>query len=215
MPLGDSITGLPGCWRAYLWQKLQAANITNIDFVGSLKNEPNACGFAFDDNNEGHGGFQAVNIANQNLLPPWLSTAQPDVVTVHLGTNDIVHNVTTSNIITAFGKLVDQMRASNPRMVIIVAQIIPMYYPPIPECPQRVIDLNAAIAKWAPTKSTLNSPITVVDQWTGFNDTTMTLEGIHPNDIGSRRMADVWFKPVVNGIQRANLVIWVCSWLRC
>ena len=35
MPLGDSITGGPGCWRAVLWDNLQSAGYTNIDFVGT------------------------------------------------------------------------------------------------------------------------------------------------------------------------------------
>jgi hypothetical protein len=35
MPLGDSITGSPGCWRALLWNRLQNAGHTDIDFVGT------------------------------------------------------------------------------------------------------------------------------------------------------------------------------------
>ena len=31
MPLGDSITGSPGCWRALLWNQLQAAGFTDKD----------------------------------------------------------------------------------------------------------------------------------------------------------------------------------------
>ena len=44
MPLGDSITGSPGCWRALLWNQLQSAGYTNIDFVGTLP--PQGCGVA-------------------------------------------------------------------------------------------------------------------------------------------------------------------------
>jgi len=36
MPLGDSITGSPGCWRAYLWRQLQSNGYRDIDMVGSL-----------------------------------------------------------------------------------------------------------------------------------------------------------------------------------
>src|SRR5262245_1105259 len=35
MPLGDSITGGPGCWRALLWDRLQRNGFTDIDFVGT------------------------------------------------------------------------------------------------------------------------------------------------------------------------------------
>jgi hypothetical protein len=59
MALGDSITGSPGCWRALLWQMLPAAE---VDFVGTLP--PQGCGFPYDGENEGHGGYLATNVAN-------------------------------------------------------------------------------------------------------------------------------------------------------
>ena len=74
MPLGDSITGSPGCWRALLWNQLQNAGHTNIDFVGTLP--PQGCGVAYDGDNEGHGGILATNIADQNQLPAWLSATR-------------------------------------------------------------------------------------------------------------------------------------------
>jgi hypothetical protein len=36
MPLGDSITAGPGCWRAMLWNRLQTTGYTDIDFVGGV-----------------------------------------------------------------------------------------------------------------------------------------------------------------------------------
>src|SRR5688572_31636067 len=87
MPLGDSITGSPGCWRSLLWNRLQNSGQTNIDFVGTLP--PQGCGVAHDGDNEGHGGFLATNIANQNQLVGWLSSTRPDIVIMHLGTNDV------------------------------------------------------------------------------------------------------------------------------
>lgn len=46
MPLGDSITGSPGCWRSILWNRLQATGHTNVDFVGTLG--PQGCGQPHD-----------------------------------------------------------------------------------------------------------------------------------------------------------------------
>ncbi|KAF3037386.1 hypothetical protein E8E12_008099 [Didymella heteroderae] len=172
MALGDSITGSPGCWRAYLWQKLQQAGIRNTDFVGTLPAQ--GCGFTYDGENEGHGGYLAINIASQDLLPGWLSSTKPDVVVMHLGTNDVWNNHSSATITTSFSKLVDQMRASKSTVKILVAKIIPMNPSGCSECGQRVVNLNNAIATWAPTKSTSASPITVVDVWTGFNTATMT-----------------------------------------
>jgi lysophospholipase L1-like esterase len=191
MPLGDSITGSPGCWRALLWNRLQSNGFTNIDFVGTQP--PQGCSVAYDGDNEGHGGALATMVANQNQLPGWLSASRPDIVLMHFGTNDVWSNIAPATILTAFSTLVDQMRASNPSMRILVAQIIAMNPSSCPECAQRVVAFNAAIPGWASGKSTSQSPITVVDQWTGFNPATDTGDGVHPNDAGSQKMSDRWY----------------------
>lgn len=78
-------------------------------------------GVQYDKDNEGHAGFQAVNIASQNQLVGWLRTTGPvDIILMHLGTNDLFYNRSINDIIRAFGTLVDQMRANNPRIKIIV-----------------------------------------------------------------------------------------------
>ena len=199
MPLGDSITGNPGCWRAILWNKLQTAGFTNIDFVGTLNNQ-NDCGVTFDGDNEGHGGYLATNIASQNQLPPWLAATNPDVVLIQLGTNDVWNNIAPATILASFSTLVDQMRANNPNMKILVAQILPMNPTGCSDCPQRVINFNAAIPAWAASKTTAQSPITVVDLWTGFDVAADTGDGVHPNSAtGFPKVANSWY-PAVSGL---------------
>jgi lysophospholipase L1-like esterase len=196
MALGDSITGSPGCWRALLWQRLQqAGRASSVDFVGTLPAQ--GCGFAYDGENEGHGGFLATNVADQNQLPGWLAATHPDVVMMHFGTNDVWNNRSPATILAAFTKLVAQMRAANPAMRILVAQILPMNPANCAECAQRVIDLNAAIPAWAAATSTAASPVTVVDQWTGFNTATDTGDGVHPNDSGNSKIANRWYPALV------------------
>ena len=190
---------MQGCWRAYLWQKLQQAGIKNTDFVGTLPGQ--GCGFTYDGENEGHGGYLAVNIANQNQLPPWLSSSKPDIVMMHLGTNDVWNNRSPQEITTAFSKLVDQMRAQKSSMKILVAKIIPMNPPNCAECGKRVVALNAEIEKWAAGKTSNQSSIVVVDVWTGFDTKTMTGDGVHPNDAGNKKLADSWYSAVANAIQ--------------
>jgi hypothetical protein len=195
MPLGDSITAGPGCWRAILWDNLQSAGYTNIHFVGTQQG--GGCQTAYYDiNHEGHGGFSAAGIASQNLLPGWLSATNPDIVLMHLGTNDIFANPATSTILAAYSTLVSQMRANNPNMRILVAQIIPMNPSGCSYCAQDVINLNAAIPAWAASLTTAQSPVIPVDQWTGFDATTDTVDGIHPNDTGFQKMAARWFPPL-------------------
>ncbi|MEJ3745784.1 cellulose binding domain-containing protein [Actinomycetes bacterium KLBMP 9797] len=192
MPLGDSITGSPGCWRASLWSRLQSNGFTNIDFVGTLP--PQGCAIAHDGDNEGHGGALATTVADQNQLVGWLATARPDVVLMHFGTNDVWSARSTDTVLAAYGKLVDQMRASNPSMRILVAQIIPMDSArSCAECAQRVVSLNNAIPGWAAGKTTAASPITVVDQWTGFSTASDTYDGVHPNSAGDTKIANKWY----------------------
>ncbi|MET7710371.1 cellulose binding domain-containing protein [Micromonospora sp. NPDC005413] len=191
MPLGDSITGSPGCWRSTLWNRLQTTGYPNVDFVGTLG--PQGCGQPYDGDNEGHGGYLVTNVANQNLLPGWLSATRPDIVLMHFGTNDVWSNITPTTILAAYSKLVDQMRASNPTMRVIVAKIIPMAPPTCAECGQRVVALNAAIGGWAAGKTTAQSPIVVVDQWTGVNTAADTYDGVHPNASGDQKMSDRWY----------------------
>jgi mannan endo-1,4-beta-mannosidase len=191
MALGDSITGSPGCWRALLWQHLENTGYTDIDFVGTLPAP--GCGFPYDGDNEGHGGYLATNIANQNQLPGWLSATRPDVVLMHLGTNDVWSAIPTSTILSAYTKLLGQMRASNPSMKVLVAQILPMNPANCSACYQRVVYLDNAIPAWARANTTAQSPITVVDQWSGFSTSSDTVDGVHPNDSGNHKMESRWY----------------------
>ncbi|MFI7145984.1 cellulose binding domain-containing protein [Nonomuraea sp. NPDC050022] len=204
MPLGDSITAGPGCWRALLWNHLQTAGYTNIDFVGSVPDGGCNYGFSYDGDNEGHGGYAATGIADQNQLPPWLDAAKPDIVLMHLGTNDMWGGfIPTTTVLAAYTKLVGQMRANNPNMKIIVAQIIPMNPSGCPTCAASVVALDNAIPGWAAGLTTARSPIVVADLWTGFNTATDTGDGVHPNDTGFRKMADRWYPSlaqVLNGV---------------
>lgn len=194
MALGDSITGSPGCWRALLWQRLQAAGITDTDFVGTLSGQ--GCGFAYDGENEGHGGFLVTNVAAQGELVGWLDQTDPDVVLMHFGTNDVWSNRSTTEILAAYTTLVDQMRANNPDMVVLVAQIIPVAPATCAECPARTVALNQAIPAWAAGLSTSRSPVTVVDHWTGWDPAVDTYDGVHPDEDGIAKMADRWYAPL-------------------
>ncbi|MBN1697133.1 MAG: hypothetical protein JW881_06445 [Spirochaetales bacterium] len=192
MPLGDSITAGQGCWRAYLWDMLQKNGYTDIDFVGTV--DSGGCSLAFDSDCEGHGGIAATGMADNDQLPPWLSATNPDIVLMHLGTNDMWGGyIPLADKLAAFTKLVDQMRANNPDMKIIVAQIIPMSESACSTCPADVAALNNAIPGLASEKSTNQSPVIVVDQWTGFNAETDTRDGVHPNDSGEQKMAAQWY----------------------
>jgi cellulase/cellobiase CelA1 len=105
--------------------------------------------------------------------------------------------------LAAFTKLVGQMRANNPNMKILVAQIIPMSAAACSTCPADVVELDNAIPGWAAGLTTAQSPIVVVDQWTGFDAVADTVDGVHPNNGGFQKMANRWYPPlaqVLNGV---------------
>ncbi|KAH7364079.1 SGNH hydrolase-type esterase domain-containing protein [Rhexocercosporidium sp. MPI-PUGE-AT-0058] len=195
MPLGDSITEIT-CWRGLLWSQLQGAGYTNVDFVGSGtgQNQAGCSTKNYDRNNEGHSGFLAIDIANKNQLVGWLKQNPADLVTMHLGTNDVGAQHKTADILAAFTKLVQQMRSSNPNMKIIVAKIIPAtasYYQ------TGIKALNDAIPGWASSLSTSQSPITVVDQNSGYSSSGDNRDGLHPNASGDAKMAAKWYPAVL------------------
>ncbi|KAK0620171.1 SGNH hydrolase-type esterase domain-containing protein [Immersiella caudata] len=198
MALGDSITGSPGCWRALLYRKLQTAGITNTKFVGSLPAQ--GCGFTYDGANEGHGGILATGIVSRRELPGWLERSKPDLVMMHLGTNDVWNNKSPAEILGAFGTMVDWMRDSKKEVKILVAQIIPMRPSNCPQCGDRVVALNNAIPEWAASKNKTESPIIVVDCWKGFDPARDTGDGVHPNNAGNEKLATAWFAPLGKAI---------------
>lgn len=79
-----------------------------------------------------------------------------------------------------------------------VAQIIPMGFG---SYNTKIQDLNRAIVPWAQGLNTTESPIWVVDQYTGFSGTADLRDGIHPNDSGDVKMANVWFPAVVRAFE--------------
>ncbi|KAF2680409.1 carbohydrate esterase family 3 protein [Lentithecium fluviatile CBS 122367] len=201
MPFGDSITEII-CWRALLWDKLQTTEWKTVDFVGSGKTENNCGNTKYDRDNEGHSGFLAIDIANKNQLDGWLTKNPADVITMHLGTNDIVQqNKAVADIIAAFTKLVGTMRTKNPKIKIVVAQIIPMG---LGNYNAKIQDLNKAIPTWAAGLNKTESPIWIVDQYTGFSGSSDLRDGVHPNASGDKKMLDKWYPALLTAFAAAQ-----------
>ena len=78
-----------------------------------------------------------------------------------------------------------------------VAQIIPIG---IGSSNTAIQALNAAIPAWASSKNTTQSPIWVVDQYTGFSTSDLR-DGVHPNANGDAKMAAKWLPALENAIR--------------
>jgi hypothetical protein len=126
MPLGDSITN-PCCWRAILYNLLTSYHpAAQISFVGTqVSSGCDSFKGSYDGRNEGHAGWLATDIANNGHLVEWLKETKPDVVMMHLGTNDVWRGIPTEKIIAAYGKMVEQMRGSKRDVKILVNCPVP------------------------------------------------------------------------------------------
>lgn len=123
MPFGDSITEIT-CWRAKVQDQLaEAGYMDQVNFVGSKTTNPAKCTTAsgtFDDEHEGHSGWQAVNIA-ESYISTWAKAQKPDIVNFHLGTNDIAQGKTPEQVIAAYDTILKALRAANPNVKVIVS----------------------------------------------------------------------------------------------
>ena len=190
MPLGDSITESSeghASYRYYLWQHLMESG-HRVDFVGSqhgvsgrkLRHDD------FDQDHEAHSGWRADEILVN--LKGWATSTQPDIVLIHLGHNDLWQGESVTSTVEDLSAIIDTLRQVNPKVKILLAQIIPSTLPKF----NTITTLNQEIAKLASTKTMIQSPVALVDQFTGFNPSSETWDGVHPNDSGEVRMADKW-----------------------
>jgi lysophospholipase L1-like esterase len=134
---------------------------------------------------EGHSGWRADEIVAS--LQVWAMQASPDIVLLHIGHNDLCQGQSVASTVMDIGNIIDVLRMVNPRIHILLAQLIASSDCGIPT-------LNAKLPALVAEKNRTDSPITLVDQYTGFDATTMTFDGTHPNAIGDSRMADRWLE---------------------
>lgn len=200
MPLGDSITQSVtplNSYRYYLWHLLRNENY-RVDFVGSLKGvaggPPGDSNFDMD--HEGHAGWRADEVLAN--IQVWAMQAAPDIVLIHLGHNDLCRLQSIDSTVKDIGDIIDVLRVVNPRVHILLAQIVAS----ASSCHTEIPALNARLPALAADKEQTESSITVVDQYTGFDVTTMTFDGTHPNSIGDSRMADRWREKLVPVLDR-------------
>ncbi|GAB7050404.1 SGNH/GDSL hydrolase family protein [Catenuloplanes indicus] len=198
MPMGDSITyGWGGAggngYRAHLYQALAAAGDT-VDFVGTQRDGDGA-----DPDHEGHSGWVIDQIAA--IATGVVAQYQPNVVALHIGTNDMNRNVDPSGAPQRLEALLDRIYAVAPSTTILLAQIVPAADPAV----QRRIDAyNAAVASIVERRRNAGQRIVPADMRAV---TTADLpDGLHPNDTGYRKMATA-FHAALSTARNAGMIV--------
>ncbi len=182
MPLGDSITSRSG-YRDNLYADLIDAGY-HVDFVGSVTDG--------DNSHEGHSGYTPTQIASS--LNNWLQANSPDVVLLHIGTNEL----------DLFGveDILDKIFLHNPEISVILSKIINRA-----THHQATTDFNVSLESMALSRIDAGDKIVIVDHEPALNYPSDMVDEAHPNGSGYSKMADVWYDGLSTFLPSTRLVL--------
>ncbi|MBC2873530.1 MULTISPECIES: SGNH/GDSL hydrolase family protein [Streptomyces] len=198
MPLGDSIThggaGSPagGGYRPVLRDRL-AGHADVVDFVGGERN-----GRLPDPDHEGHWGWKIDGLLSR--IDAWLPRARPNVVLLHIGTNDLHDDYRVDTAPERLGALVDRITTAAPDMTVLVSSLAPSADP---ATQRRVETSNHAV----PTRVAERRGRGARVRFAGMDRVTPRdlVDDLHPNDTGNAKMAAAFY----DAIARAATAGWI------
>ncbi len=200
--VGDSITQGGSekrqeyTYRFALYRMIESMGV-NVDFVGSQTRGSDA-NFAwpadFDADHEAYGGCGVAEVRNrlQRTLPTF---EPPDIVLIHLGTNDQEHHHNfTRHIGQPLADMIDLLRVRNPAVVILVAHLN--------FNGGKSLKTRPVLEKVAGEKHTAQSPVVTVKHFEGWVENPRRAghdchDWVHPNPRGEQKMAEKWFAAMI------------------
>ncbi len=193
MPLGDSITlgegssGMIG-YRRDLYSNLTESGF-DIDFVGG---ESDGSLFDFDRDHEGHSGWTAKEIRNN--IETWLNNNPPDIILLHIGTNDINSDSEDVDDVEDILDIIQQFEDDNDLDIkVILARIILR----TDGKAGQTVTFNNSVENMALTRISNGDDIDIVDMQTEVDTSSEMADDLHPNDNGYENMADVWLDAII------------------
>jgi len=208
MPVGDSITygmGETGGYRKYLYDNLTQKGY-NIDMVGPEgSNSAQTNGIRYDDNHAGYSGYQIKEIpdwgrqqGNEGSLYNKLKSknavkqAQPDIILLIIGTNDMTANRSMDACASDLRALLDLMLADMPSNGIIFMGSIPEFTAYGGNA-QRVANYNNTVKKVAEEYASKGKNVKFADVHGSLNGTAdLGSDQLHPNGGGYKKMGNFW-----------------------
>lgn len=164
----------------------------------------------FDRNNQGHWGTQAetVDSATGTSITNSLNTLQgqgnlPDVVLIHLGTNDlrdVASNADVDVVVGHISGIITRLRAKKSNVKVFVSSIDNNITSRAAGQPSSAPNYqaweavyNTKLNTMVGTVTTPTSPVYFIDLANGFNPDTMTYDGTHMNKLGEDYAAGRYF----------------------
>ena len=195
MPLGDSITdgsandspnGVGG-YRGNLYTQLTNAGY-NVDYIGSLTINSS---LVPDPHHEGHSGWR-IDQLDSNMAG-WLSTmADPDVVLMHIGTNDFGQNVDIPNAINRLDALILNIATLRPYAHIIVTNLMERGEPANGNIQTH---FNPFVQDRVTAHANAGRRVTFLDMRSVVPLSDMP-DNLHPDQNGYNKMADAWMSAI-------------------
>lgn len=200
MPLGDSITAGIGTadgngYRLPLWNQL-VGEVSSLNFVGTNQ----VSGDMSDNDNEGHPGWTIDELGS--IATGVLLQYQPNLVTLHIGTNDVARNDNVATAPDRLSALIDQVFSAAPGTTLLVATLITARDVNL----QQVIrNYNDGVRRVVQQQAASGRHIALVEM-TEVSAADLS-DNLHPNATGFQKMANAWHA----GIQRVVQQGWVAT----
>ena len=221
MPLGASITagshsGVvdPGGWISYRkdLHDLLAVGLYSTVFVGSLSNGGSVAGFT-DVKHEGHTGWHAAGSASSILpkLNGFLTANPPDIVLLHIGTNDINNGQNPAGVAAEINSIFDEIDVYEQNTGRDVWVALALIINQATGCNFRTqtTQLNDLLYAMAAGRQDKGDKIVIVDMENAITDYDKIPNGemfdcLHPFATGYSRMADAWYQALLDILPTAN-----------
>jgi lysophospholipase L1-like esterase len=158
----------------------------------------------FGGHPQGHGGFTIDDdpSRNANGISPFVATSlpnySPDIITLMIGTNDINGNIDVADAPSRLGNLLDALHDTDADALVVLAQIVPTTND---GTNQAVQSYNATMPDLVAERVSLGHHLILVDMYEAMArdanyKTALFADGLHPNDAGYERMAEVWHEAI-------------------
>ena len=187
LPLGDSIT--QGGKRFISYRQVLIPDLATkgiaIKCIGPHKDATSA-----------HAGYGGKNTHYLATISTKIYRQYPaDIVMIHSGHNSFSKDQPVAGIIQDTKAIIENMRKINPKVTILLAQVIPSgklpKYAYIPE-------LNKGLEALSKRLTEERSRIILVNQADGFDWKTDTVDDkVHPNSSGAKKMAAKWMSALL------------------